>query len=217
MKPPYILDSDNHLVVAVKATGMTTEDIADFAALWLKKEGNKPGNVFIQPTHQLDKMVSGIVLLAKTSKALSRVNKTFREREGVEKEYIALIEGDLGESGTLEHTLIQGDHRAHVVGKDHPEGKLAILTYERIGTWKNGTCVRIFLKTGRYHQIRIQFAEMGAPILGDQRYGARLPFEVGAIALHHKRLLLPHPVGGVPVQWICPVPKSFGVLCNSKF
>ncbi len=188
-----IIYCDNHLLVVSKPAGLSTQphdgedSLSDRAKAWIKKEFQKPGSVFLEPIHRLDKPVSGLVLFARTSKALSRLQEMMRQHQ-IEKTYYAWIEGELPEpEGTLEHLLIHGDHRAHV----HPEGKLARLHYRQIAQGNGKTQLEIILETGRYHQIRAQFSAIGYPIVGDVKYGAKAP---GKIALHHGRLRFCHPV-----------------------
>jgi 23S rRNA pseudouridine1911/1915/1917 synthase len=195
---------DNHLLAAIKPAGLATQptetDTEDFltdAKQWVKSKYNKPGNVFLEPIHRLDKPVSGIVLFARTSKALSRLQAQMRGRE-MSKTYLALVEGTLPMSeGTLEHFLLHGSHRALVVSEKHPEGKKAILHYRVLNTVDKTTLVEITLETGRYHQIRAQFSAIGYPVVGDRKYGSELSWQQDAVALHHSKMQLKHPVTGV--------------------
>jgi len=190
-----ILYEDNHLLAVNKKAGLLTQpnqsgekNLEDLAKAYLKEKKQKEGRVFLHALHRLDRPVSGIVLFAKTSKALSRLNESMRNRE-VEKMYLAKVEGHLEEkSGELIHFLTHGSHRAHV-GK---EGKKAHLSYAKIQKEKDATLVEITLHTGRYHQIRAQFSHIGHPILGDTKYGAKT--SQGNIALHHAKLTFPHPI-----------------------
>ena len=188
---------DNHLLAAIKPAGLATQphetDIDNFldrAKKWLKKTYDKPGNVFLEPIHRLDKPVSGIVLFARTSKALSRLQAQMRAQE-ISKTYTALVEGALSnDTGTLEHFLVHSSHRASV----HPEGKRAVLTYRTIARNNATTLLEISLETGRYHQIRTQFSAIGHPIVGDVKYGSRTFWPDGGIALHHSKMRFKHPV-----------------------
>lgn len=191
---------DNHLLAAIKPAGLATQpdqtqqgNFLGLAKQWVKSEYNKPGNVFLEPIHRLDKPVSGIVLFARTSKALSRLQAQMRQRE-IRKTYLALIEGTLAEGKrTLEHFLVHGSHRALV---DPQNGKRAILHYRVLKTDDKTSLVEITLETGRYHQIRAQFSAIGCPVVGDRKYGSMLPWEGEAIALHHAKMQLNHPVTG---------------------
>ncbi len=187
--------SDNHILVVEKPVGMATQpDLTELAQAWVKKKYNKPGNVFLHPIHRLDKLVSGLVLFARTSKALSRLQEMMRDRKIV-KIYHALVEGDLPEDeGRLVHYLIHGSFRAEV----SKQGKEAILDYHVLKHEKNATLLEINLVTGRYHQIRAQLAAVGCPVLGDEKYGSKRAWPKG-IALHHSEMRFEHPVTKEPL------------------
>jgi 23S rRNA pseudouridine1911/1915/1917 synthase len=194
---------DNHLLAAVKPAGLATQPaekeddhFLGLAKQWIKSKYNKPGNVFLEPIHRLDKPVSGIVLFARTSKALSRLQAQMREQE-IQKMYVALVEGALPEGhGTLTHYLTHGSHRACVVSEKHADGKRAILHYRVLQSDGKTSLVEITLETGRYHQIRAQLSAIGCPVVGDRKYGSELPWKEDAIALHHFKMQLKHPVIG---------------------
>ncbi|MFS8563619.1 MAG: RNA pseudouridine synthase [Rhabdochlamydiaceae bacterium] len=193
MKPfdsANIVYCDNHLLVVDKPPGVATQpDLEILAKAWVKKKYQKPGNVFLEPIHRLDKSVGGLVLFARTSKALSRLQALMRERK-ISKIYQALIEGLLPKKeATLTHYLVHGDHKAFV----DPQGKEAILHYHVLEEKNGTTLVSIDLATGRYHQIRAQFAATGHPILGDRKYGSKHNFHEG-IALRHVRMEFEHPI-----------------------
>ncbi len=196
-----IVFCDNHLLVVLKPAGVSTQphdgeqiNLLDQAKAWLKKEFQKPGNVFLEPVHRLDKPVSGLVLFARTSKAISRLNEMMREK-GIEKTYFAWVEGNLlQQEAILEHHLFHDEHKAKVVNSSHPQAKLARLYYLQIDKRDGKTLLEIRLETGRYHQIRAQLAAMGHPILGDEKYGSSLPWKRDQIALHHGKLKFTHPV-----------------------
>jgi 23S rRNA pseudouridine1911/1915/1917 synthase len=192
-----VIHCDNHLLAAIKPAGLATQphetDVDNFqdrVKKWIKTTYDKPGNVFLEPIHRLDKPVSGIVLFARTSKALSRLQAQMRAQE-ISKTYTALVEGTLPHnSGTLEHFLMHGSHHALV----HPEGKRAVLTYRTLARNDGNTLVEISLETGRYHQIRAQFSAIGHPIVGDAKYGSHSFWPKGGIALHHSKMCFAHPV-----------------------
>ncbi len=181
MKPLY---SDNHVLILQKPPGVATQpDFHEEARSWVKKTCNKPGNVFLEPIHRLDKPVGGLVLFARTSKALSRLQAAMRDRL-IAKTYLARVEGELPEEeGVLRHHLLHGNYRAVVDLK----GKEAILHYR-----KKAPFVEIDLITGRYHQIRAQFSAVGHPIIGDRKYGSKSPSQ--DIALLHWKISFPHPI-----------------------
>ena len=185
---------DNHVLVAIKPHEMATQpDFVEVVKGYVKRKYNKPGNVFLEPIHRLDKPASGLVLFARTSKALSRLQEQMRERE-IEKIYHAWVEGAPPKpKGELRHLLIHGSHRAEISPPGNKGGKEAILEYEVIKKEKHRSLLRIHLLTGRYHQIRAQFSAIGCPILGDKKYGSKLPWSPG-IALFAKELSFKHPV-----------------------
>jgi 23S rRNA pseudouridine1911/1915/1917 synthase len=207
-----ILYEDNHLLALNKPAGLATQasehnaaNLEDEAKAYIKKAYNKPGNVFLHPIHRLDKPTSGVVLFAKTSKALQRLQEMMREHQ-IQKTYVALCEGQITPSeGTLEHLLEHDDHKARI----SKSGKKAILHYKVVATTPTYSQVTINLITGRYHQIRAQFQAIHHPILGDKKYGSKLPFPEDTIALHHQTLSLTHPVTGAHLEITAKLPKNF--------
>jgi 23S rRNA pseudouridine1911/1915/1917 synthase len=185
-----ILYHDNHLLVVDKPAEVATQpDLTEMAKAWVKHKYHKEGAVFLHPIHRLDKPVSGLVLFARTSKALSRLQEQMRERK-IEKTYLAWVEGSPPEDeGQLIHRLEHGSFQAYV----SPKGKEAILEYKVVQKKGGLTLLEIRLVTGRYHQIRAQLAEIGCPIVGDEKYGSRRPWPKG-IALHHAKMCFTHPV-----------------------
>lgn len=185
-----IIYCDNHILVVDKPAEIATQpDLEILAKAWIRKKYNKPGNVFLEPIHRLDKPVRGLVLFARTSKALSRLQAMMRARE-IKKTYIALVEGSLPKKeGTLKHHLSHGSHRAHI----DDDGKGAVLHYRVLEKKEKTTLLEIELETGRYHQIRAQLATIGCPVVGDKKYGSHMPYKCG-IALTHVKLEFTHPV-----------------------
>lgn len=175
---PEVTYCDNHILIAVKPCGWLTQPddtdrpcLETYAKEWVKQEYKKPGNVFLHCIHRLDRPVFGLVLFARTSKALSRLNQASRCQE-IRRLYKAEVEGILGQKeGLLQHYLAHSDHQAMVVKPSHPEAKKAILSYRVESGKEHSTMIVIQLHTGRYHQIRAQFAVIGHPIVGDTRYG----------------------------------------------
>lgn len=216
MRDEDIIFEDNHLLVLNKPAGVLTQpsgtnqdSLEQQAKSWIKERYQKPGNVFLEAVHRLDKPVSGVVVFGQTSKALSRLNAAIRNKE-TEKFYVAVVEGTPHENeGVLEHYMIHDDYRAQVVFKDHPEGKLARLSYRVLQKNLGTSLLEIQLDTGRYHQIRLQLSVIGCPIVGDYKYGSTIPFEREAIALHHFRLKMPHPITRDLLLFEAPVPTSF--------
>jgi 23S rRNA pseudouridine1911/1915/1917 synthase len=192
---PKIIYCDNHLLIAEKPVLQITQgekSLEEDVKHWLKKAFNKPGAVFAQPIHRLDKPASGIVVFARTTKALGRLQETFRAKQ-IKKTYLARVQrAPAAYRGTLEHFLVHDDFRARVVQKEEPGAKFAILHYEIL----KDSLLKIDLETGRYHQIRVQLAWIGSPICGDTKYGATLPSFTKGIDLHHAKIEIPHPTTG---------------------
>ena len=196
---------DNHLLAVNKKAGIATQklpsnqvnhydSLEETAKKWLKEKYRKPGKVFLEPIHRIDRPVSGLVLFARTSKALSRLQAAMREKQ-IHKTYYALVEGNLpSQEGTLEHYLVHDDFRARVATEKAKDAKLACLYFKVVQKKEMHTLVKIVLETGRYHQIRAQFAAIGCPIIGDRKYGSKKAWKKDEIALHHGRLEFPHPV-----------------------
>jgi 23S rRNA pseudouridine1911/1915/1917 synthase len=199
--PISILYEDNHLLVLSKPSGLLTqpsptcsESLENQAKAFIKERDCKKGNVFLHAIHRLDSHASGIVLFAKSQKALSRLTSAIREHQ-FQKEYVALVYGNKPpEPGPIITYLHHGDHRAEIVPQSHPLAKRSELTI--ISCQKhahNQWRVHITLITGRYHQIRAQLSAIGYPIIGDSKYGSTIPFTEHGIALHHSHLSFPHP------------------------
>lgn len=196
-----ILYEDNHILALFKPGGVPTQPLPDSSQISLedmakeriKKRDQKKGGVFLHAVHRLDKDTCGIVIFAKTQKALSRLMESMRN--GLwKKEYVAVVHGEKKPMvGTYEDHLVHGDHRASIVSKNHPQAKKASLEVESVtpgphDTWQ----LHIILHTGRYHQIRAQLAGRGFSIVGDTRYGSTRTFPQG-IALSHVKVVFPHP------------------------
>lgn len=193
-----VLFEDNHLLVLCKPGNLatqpspTSDDSLEIRAkVWLKAKYQKPGNVYLHAIHRLDRPVSGIVVFAKTSKALSRLQASFRSK-ATKKIYTAWIEGSLQDSAVFEDYLIHGDHIAVKSNAYDKEAKKCRLYYKTLKKGPNKTLVEIELETGRYHQIRAQFGFRGHPIIGDKKYGSTIASDT--IALHHSSFSIPHPI-----------------------
>lgn len=205
---PNIIFEDNHLLVLNKKAGLLTqedstgqESLEQIGKEWIKQRDQKKGNVFLHAIHRLDKPVSGLVLFAKTSKALSRLNEQLRN-DKTEKIYLAYVEGtDLPDEGELTHYLIHADHRAELTQKSDPKGKKACLSFSVLTRGSRTSLVKIKLITGRYHQIRLQFSAMQHPIVGDKKYGSTINYLDNAIALHHTSFSIFHPITGVSMTF----------------
>lgn len=212
--PLEILYEDNHLLVVNKPSGLLTqpsgtqqENLEDLSKAWIKQTYQKPGAVFLEAVHRLDKPVSGIVVFARTSKALSRLNASMRER-GFRKIYCAVVEGLIPQdSGILEHYLKHDDYQSLVVKKDISQAKLCRLHYRVLKRSHKHTLLEINLETGRYHQIRAQFSAAGYPIVGDIKYKSSEVYLLDSIALHHSALQFPHPTQGTLIDIQSPLPE----------
>jgi 23S rRNA pseudouridine1911/1915/1917 synthase len=209
---PDVIFCDNHLLIAAKPCGWLTQpngegcpDLESFAKAWVKREFNKPGAVFLHCIHRLDRPVSGLVLFAKTSKALSRLNELSRDG-GIKRLYVAEVEGILPhKTGTLEHFLIHGEHRALIARESDKDAKKAILDYVVVTFKEHSTLVKIDLQTGRYHQIRAQFGAIGHPVLGDAKYGGSEDFG-DTVHLSCTDLKFTHPVTQEMIDFHCEAP-----------
>ena len=192
-----ILYDDNHLLVVNKPAGQLVQGdqtgrvtLLEEARSWLKEKYDKPGNVFLGLVHRLDRTASGVVVLARTSKAAARLSEEIRSHRP-RKVYWALVAGEVPLNGRFVDRLERHEYTSHVV--DAPGGKEASLRYNRLYYAEGVSLVEISLETGRHHQIRVQFAHRGFPILGDRRYGSLRPFASNAIALHARQIVIRHP------------------------
>jgi len=212
-----VIHEDNHLIVVNKRSGDIVQGdktgdtpLSEVVKQYLKEKYNKPGNVYLGVVHRLDRPTSGIVVFAKTSKALPRLNKLFSEGK-TEKTYWAVVKDVLeNEQDTLTHWLVrnpkQNKSYAHI--KEVPNSKKAILSYQLIRKLDNYSLLEIDLKTGRHHQIRAQLASIGSVIKGDLKYGADRSNKDGSIHLHARRLVFEHPVKKESVEFIAAPPND---------
>ncbi len=210
-----ILYEDNHLLVVNKKAGWPVqgdasgdESVVEMSKAFLKEKYGKPGNVFAGLVHRIDRPVSGLVLIAKTSKALSRMTKSFQSRE-VEKYYLAVTLGKTPvERGFLEDELLKDRSRnqVRVLSAPRPGSKSARLDYELLAESGGHYLMGIRPLTGRSHQIRVQLAHAGAVIAGDLKYGAPAPLPDKSIALHARSLAFIHPVKKEPLKITAPLP-----------
>lgn len=213
-----ILYEDNHLVIVNKQAGEIVQGdktgdtpLSDIVKDWLKEKYNKPGNVYLGVVHRLDRPVSGVVLFAKTSKALPRLNKMFAEHNKVNKTYWAIVQNRPQEpQGTLTHWLTRQEknNTARAYDREVPGSKKAVLDYELIASGDRYHLLEIHLHTGRHHQIRCQLAKIGCPIKGDLKYGAPRSNPDGSISLHARTLTLEHPVNHKSISVTAPVPDD---------
>jgi 23S rRNA pseudouridine1911/1915/1917 synthase len=210
-----VLYEDNHIIAVNKSSseivqGDKTGDqpLSETIKLYLKEKYNKPGEVFLGVTHRLDRPVSGVVLFAKTSKALTRLNEMFRNQE-VKKTYWAIVkERPEQPEGRLEHYLVRNEKQNKSVAyeKERSDAKKAALSYRLIAHSDTYYLLEVQLETGRHHQIRCQLAKMGCPIKGDLKYGFPRSNPNGGISLHARSVEFIHPVSKLPISLTAPVP-----------
>lgn len=212
-----VLYEDNHIIVVNKAAseivqGDKTGDIplSEMVGAYLKEKYQKPGNVFVGVTHRLDRPVSGLVVFAKTSKALARLNEMFRTGD-VHKVYWAVVKDcPKVAEGELVHWMVRNEKQNKSYAYDHElkNSKKAVLRYRLIGRSDNYYLLEVQLLTGRHHQIRCQLAKMGCPIKGDLKYGASRSNPDGSICLHARRVHFIHPVSKLPIEIEAPLPEG---------
>ena len=211
MDNPSIKYEDNHLLIIEKPTGWLVqpdetkdESLKDWATEYIRKKYNKLGNVFCHPCHRIDRPVGGIVIFARTSKALERMNQLFHEQE-VHKTYLAIVQGTPQE---LEQELIhwldkdEDKNKVHAYKKPKKNAKKALLSYSLLASYGKISLMEITPKTGRSHQIRIQMRENETPIQGDIKYGSNKPNPDKSIDLHAYKLVFNHPVKKEPIKII---------------
>ena len=212
--PDQILFEDNHLIAINKRAGQLVQGdktgdacLADEIKGFLKIKYNKPGNVFCGVIHRLDRPTSGVVIFAKTSKALERMNAQFREKL-TDKSYVALVHGKLSNKESLVHELRKNEQKNKSFVVDPGKGKEARLSYNPIKVFDSYTLIEVNLETGRHHQIRCQMAHIGHPLRGDLKYGAKRSNEDGSICLHSAKLLFTHPITKESMCIAAELPKS---------
>lgn len=212
---PLILFADNHLLAVNKPAGLLSQDsgtglrnLEDWAREWVRADKGKPGKVFLNAVHRIDRAVSGVVLFARTSKALARLNEEIRARS-CRKVYHALVEGNPAkDADQLVHWLSHEHHRAALCTEGDDGAQRAVLRYRALKKIDHLILLEVDLETGRYHQIRAQLAAIGCPIAGDEKYGALQKSQNGDIALHHRRLEITHPTLKTPVLIEAPYPAD---------
>lgn len=212
-----VLYEDNHIIIVNKTVseivqGDKTGDkpLSEIVKEYLKEKYNKPGNVFCGVTHRLDRPVSGIVVFAKTSKALSRLNEMFKNKE-IKKTYWAIVKNTPKEpEATLKHYLIKNEkqNKSYAYVTEKTNSKLAILHYKLLARSEKYNLLEIDLQTGRHHQIRCQLAKIGCPIKGDLKYGFDRSNTDGGISLHARHISFIHPVSKEPIEVIAPLPDD---------
>lgn len=212
-----IVYEDNHIIVVNKTASEIVqgdktgdEPLSERLKSYLKVKYNKPGNVFIGVTHRLDRPVSGLVVFAKTSKALSRLNAMFQTKE-VKKTYWAIVTAaPPQEEGDLMHYLVRNEkqNKSYAYDRERPESKRAILHYRLLAHSERYWLLEVDLQTGRHHQIRCQLAKMGCPIKGDLKYGAPRSNPDASICLHARQIRFIHPVSKDMINLTAPLPDG---------
>lgn len=213
-----VLHEDNHLIIVNKRAGEIVQGdktgdtpLSDIVKAWIKEKYQKPGNVYLGVVHRLDRPVSGVVLFAKTSKALPRLNAMFAEHNKVQKTYWAIVQNRPQKAeGTLTHWLTRHEktNTARAYDKEVPNSKKAVLDYKLIASSERYHLLEVHLHTGRHHQIRCQLAKIGCPIKGDLKYGSPRSNPDGSISLHARKLTFEHPVSHEQISITAPVPND---------
>ena len=213
-----ILYEDNHLLIVNKEPGEIVQGdktgdtpLSETLKTYLKEKYNKAGNVFCGVTHRIDRPVGGLVVFAKTSKALERMNKMFRDGE-VDKSYLAIVEGkpEKPEDTLTDYLVSDGKiNKTFVSSPSNPEAKKSILLYNTITNGDRYSLLEIKLMTGRKHQIRAQLSNMGHPIKGDLKYGAKRSNPDGSISLLAHKISFIHPVSKDHIEIEAPLPPFF--------
>jgi 23S rRNA pseudouridine1911/1915/1917 synthase len=212
-----VLYLDNHLLGLYKPAGLLVQgdetgevSLLELGKLWLKEHFQKPGLVYLGMVHRLDRPVGGVVLFARTSKAAGRLSSQFREGS-VQKRYLAVVEGIPKErSGRLVHYIERGERvSSRILSRPTANAQEARLIYRVLDVSGDLSLIEVVLETGRKHQIRLQMAHIGHPVLGDLRYGASAPMPQKQIALFAIELNVAHPTKGVPVSIQSPLPVGW--------
>lgn len=223
-----IIFEDNHLLVINKNAGQLVqgdktgdESLLESIKNFIKIRDHKPGNVFLGLVHRIDRPTSGLVIYAKTSKALSRLTQMVKNRE-IKKTYWAVVAKEMiPQTQRLVHYLKKNEknNKAIIFTKSTEGAKEAILTYNIIKTLDNYLLLEIDLETGRHHQIRAQLSKIGASIKGDLKYGAPRSNPDGGISLHARKLEFIHPVTKEHIEIVAPVPQNDAVwrACEENF
>ena len=213
-----VLYEDNHIIAVNKTCneivqGDKTGDmpLSEMVKAYIKEKYDKPGEVFLGVTHRLDRPTSGVVLFARTSKALTRLNEMFKSHEQIRKTYWAIVQGAPRQpEARLENYLTRNEklNKSFIAKPGAKDAKQAILSYKTLVHGEHYTLLEINLETGRHHQIRCQLAAIGCPVKGDLKYGARRSNPDGGICLHARKIEFIHPVKKEPICILAPVPAD---------
>lgn len=212
-----VVYEDNHIIIVNKQSGEIVQGdktgdtpLSDIVKQYIKEKYNKPGNVFLGVVHRLDRPVSGLVVFAKTSKALSRLNEMFRTGD-VHKTYWAIVKkNDIAPEAILTDWLTRNErqNKSYAHNREVPGAKKAVLSYKVRSMSDNYMLLEVRLMTGRHHQIRCQLAHMGCPIKGDLKYGSPRSNPDGSISLMSRRVEFVHPVSKETIAVEAPVPDD---------
>ncbi len=212
-----VIYEDNHLIAINKEIGQivqseNSEDkpLEDSVKAYIKAKYNKPGDVFLGVIHRIDQPVSGVVLFARTSKALVRMNEMFKEKM-VKKIYWAIVKNrPENDADTLEHYIRrnQNQNKSYIAKNEKDGAKKATLAYRLFGASRNYFLLEVELHTGRHHQIRTQLAHINCPIRGDLKYGYERSNPDGGINLHARKIAFQHPVTKAPIEIVAPLPRD---------
>ena len=210
-----IIYVDNHLLVIEKPAGLLSQadrtgdtDVLTLAKAWVKREFNKPGDVYLGLVHRLDRPASGLMVLARTSKAAARLSDQFKNGR-ITKQYLALVEGNPPDEEHFEDWLLKRYEKISVVGPKKKGARKAELDLKVVKRYRGYCLVQIDLATGRAHQIRVQCSSRGYPLIGDFRYGSRTELDGRNLALHAARLQLEHPTKKEPMTWRSRPPNTW--------
>lgn len=225
MTPVY---EDNHIIIVDKSPGEIVQGdktgdkpLSETVKAFLKEKYAKPGNVFCGVVHRIDRPVGGLVIFAKTSKALERLNKMLRDGQ-IHKSYLAIVQGaPHDDAATLTHyiTTTERNNKSYASTSPTPQGKIAVLEYEVLARGERYSLLAINLLTGRKHQIRVQLSAIGHPIKGDLKYGARRSNLSGSISLRAQKIQFKHPVSGKEIDVCAPLPDYeplFSILLSQS-
>lgn len=213
-----VLYDDNHIIAVNKKVsdivqGDITGDkpLVEIVKEYIKEKYNKPGNVFLGVTHRLDRPTSGVLIFARTSKALSRLNEMFKQKQNLTKTYWAIVKDKPKEQNALLSNFLVKDtkqNKSFVCNENKKGAKQATLKYSLISSSDRYYLLEVELITGRHHQIRVQLANIGCPIKGDLKYGYSRSNADGGISLHARKLAFTHPVSKENIEVVAPVPND---------
>jgi 23S rRNA pseudouridine1911/1915/1917 synthase len=211
-----VFHEDNHLLVVYKPAGLLSQgdasgadNLLDLCKSWLKARHGKPGRVFLGLVHRLDRPVAGVMVFARTSKAAARLSAQMRARR-VRKGYLAVVEGRMpAAEGRLCDRLVRGEHASRIADGGDASSREACLSYRVHAARDDRSLVAVALETGRKHQIRVQLAHAGCPVVGDVRYGASAPLPGGPIALLAREIELDHPTQSGRLTFTAPLPAGW--------